>query len=962
MRINNISTVGNKGIIAYTNTMQRKEKENQIGSFIDNFGITNNKDKSVRGYGKNMKLSGEDQRESQAVEEENIQKLVKDAIGNLNEIMGQDEYDRLSELGIVADKDELGTIVTVYDRIQIELAAYGDGDINGLGISQDKIEKVLSSKGMAEAVKKAESIGEIDDTEKEYILKNELEPTVGNIYKASYSCDGTGEKQSAMTDEEWKQLEQQIEKIFEKNGMDISNENMEAAKWLVEKEIPVTVDNILKLEKLNEIEALEKRNYDNIKTNMAIAKIFGKSYEDGYMTSGMIDGDAAREAVETIENADYETVDYIAKNNLTLNVENLKRYKEIAEHRTLQEKNENHTDDQDEETKNRQEKNRKVLLEAKTLLTVAAALTMQKMGVNITYEDLENVVETVKNEEKKYYDVYFENPDEEKTNALIDVMNNMALIPGMPAAVLGQSGVKEEFTINNVVREGTALKESYSRAMITYEAVGTNVRTDLGDDIKTAFRNIDELLTQADVAVNDDTRKAARILGYNSMEITKENIYFIAEKVSELNRVIKNITPKTAAYLIENGINPLDENIESLNDRLEVINEELGGELNEEYSKYLWKLEKSGKFTGEKREAYIELYRTLKLIQKMDTRSLGAVVGTGAEITLASLLSAERSRSRYNMDVEIDETTGFFEGRYTKNKLKDILENITNNDVLIETKQLEYMSPEKLAEAFLNMENEALSRELEYEYSKEQLARNQVESITEEMFMYMLDGGTGITMENIYASSLMTNSKVFGQLFNKNGEAEKKILEHFDSEEDVADALNNLLGKAAEQLNATDSQSKEYPDNRNIYNVARFMVQSAKNKCYDIPMQIGDNQIFVKVKFSHSEGNRPTIAIDMDEEVLGRLSAHFEINNNEISGNIMCEKDETRQIVNRNVEELNTLMEKQLNVYVVTGQRKENINKEFKSDKEYTDKELYNVAKTFLKSIKKWAGNAEVMV
>ena len=72
----------------------------------------------------------------------------------------------------------------------------------------------------------------------------------------------------------------------------------------------------------------------------------------------------------------------------------------------------------------------------------------------------------------------------------------------------------------------------------------TAPRADLGDSIKTAFRNIDELLRENSMEVTPDNRRAVRILGYNSMEITEENINAVKEADAMLNRVLSRMTPE----------------------------------------------------------------------------------------------------------------------------------------------------------------------------------------------------------------------------------------------------------------------------------------------------------------------------------------------------------------------------------------------------------------------------------
>ena len=101
-----------------------------------------------------------------------------------------------------------------------------------------------------------------------------------------------------------------------------------------------------------------------------------------------------------------------------------------------------------------------------------------------------------------------------------------------------------------------------------YEAVGTEVRPDLGDSIKKAFNNVDALIEEAGLSPDDENRRAVRILGYSGMEINEENIGRIKEADNRVNSMIESLTPKNVLRLIRENINPLNMNIDELNEKL----------------------------------------------------------------------------------------------------------------------------------------------------------------------------------------------------------------------------------------------------------------------------------------------------------------------------------------------------------------------------------------------------------
>ncbi len=928
-------------------------------------GVSANDKNTVMSYDKNSMLQenwNNEENKNLQTSQMSMEEFLNSAMDTLKNLVTEEDYSRMAELGITADKEDMGTLVTVYERIQIQLAAYGNGAVTSLNISSEKIDKVLKSEGLANGVKMAQSIGQIDDNAKEYLIKNEMEPTVENVYKAVYSNEGTsaGRQNMAMTDEQWEQLKPQVEKFLEKNGIEAGKETVEAAKWLMDRQISLSTDNIVKYMKLEEIESTD-RNMESVKANMILAELFGAGATNGYMTDGWMNSDKISDAVDVIANADDASIEYIAENDLTLNIANLKKYAN-AENRQY---NENQNANQNDENRERKiDYAKQVIMEAKAVMTMEGAALMEKLGVDITYTPIEEIVNTIKQEENKFVASFLENPDEKKTDTLRTFMNIMKDIRNIPVAAVGAVVDNEEhFDIQNIYNEGSNLKSAYEKAGQTYEAVGTEVRRDLGDSITKAFANIDNIIEDTGLTVNEDTRRAVRILGYNSMNITKESIIEIAEKASEVDRVIKNITPKTAAYLIEKGINPLEEDIEVLNDRLVEINEEIGADANEQYSKYLWKLEKSGKVTKEERQAYIELYRALKTIEKADTRAIGAVAEEGLPLTLGNLLTAEKSRAKTGMNVAVDEKTGYYEGRLIKNKLADILENITNKTMEENT------TVDRLAEIYLSPENMAESGRLNNQYEayimediKDNIEKAKQISdakFTEEMMLNMMEGKVTPTAANLAAEAmLMTKGNEIRMMLKDRLNSEKRILDEFESEEKAKEAYDELNEEAKKEYKeALDKNATDYIMYRNLCMVTGIMVKSAENKAYNIPVDINGEDIMVKVKFLHSDEDKEAkVEVSLKDETLGNIKAVFKGGTDVVSGMVVCSNEDTGKLIEENMNVFKEMLGKETDVKVVSADAYRTDLSQTAGSETYTDRKLYEMAKTFLKSLKVWCG------
>ena len=208
------------------------------------------------GYDKSSNITDGAKELSASITEENqsVMDFLNSAIDTLKNLVTDEDYSAFSELGITADKEDMGTLVTVYERIQIQLAAYGDVNASSLNVSQEKIDKVIKSPALASSMKMAESIDYIDDSAKEYMLKNNLEPTVKNVYMAVHAKESvvSGTESMGMSDGQWEQLLPRVEKFLEKNGIEADENALEGAKWLVERDIPLTTDSLVKYIKLKD--------------------------------------------------------------------------------------------------------------------------------------------------------------------------------------------------------------------------------------------------------------------------------------------------------------------------------------------------------------------------------------------------------------------------------------------------------------------------------------------------------------------------------------------------------------------------------------------------------------------------------------------------------------------------------------------------------------------------------------
>ncbi len=225
-------------------------------------------------------------------------------------------------------------------------------------------------------------------------------------------------------------------------------------------------------------------------------------------------------------------------------------------------------------------------------------------------------------------------------------------IPYMPAASIGRFISCGNPDNRRLVRSCMEIREAYRSAGGAYEAMFTEVRTDLGDNIRKAFQSVDTLLSEPGLELTNENRKAVRSLSYNNMDVTEENIQKIKKDIRVVARVVEN-EPMSVLKMIRDGVNPLQTSMEDLEEYLS--GQDTYAEDSEKYSRFLYRLEQNNEITpGGKKFPFIGIYRLLRQVEKSDGAAIGKLVDTGAEVSFKNLLSAVRTGHVKGINVKIN--------------------------------------------------------------------------------------------------------------------------------------------------------------------------------------------------------------------------------------------------------------------------------------------------------------------
>ncbi|MDE6698415.1 MAG: hypothetical protein K2J91_02930 [Lachnospiraceae bacterium] len=828
-----------------------------------------------------------------------------DLINNLKDMITPEGYDQLEELGIIMDDENPELSVSVYERIQMELATYCEDFVStGLNIDPKKLEQILGSAVFANAVEKALSIKNMDKSKQALVVEDGEPARIDEVYEKAFSSGRRAENnKKEVSDELWQNLRSQIEKVFEKSGIELNEENQEIAKWMVSYDIPITKENISKAVNLANIMAMDISEYrDMVSDNILKAIYLTGDVKNASIDKNQYNLENVNEAIEVINNATDEDIASIIKEEKVLNIANLKAKSRHIHNGTeyIKENGNNKTDrsgsagqtntDRIYETDtdvrlsdgNDRENDdlyvtsqfisiKRVVVEARLVMTVPSLMRVQQLGLDINITELSTLLDYILDMEKKEAKGFLDSVGADSTTNNIDsfIETNNAVINIRRASVsfvakvestdtlsvindkaVNETGnVTERATISGTSSSTTVYTKSstsVSVAIESYETVETSIRRDLGDSYDKAFSNIEELLLSTGMENTEYNRRAVRILGYNAMAVTEENIVNVREMAAEIDYLVENLTPKTVAHLIANNINPMNKNIHELNEELVRLNEEIGAE-NENFAEFLWNLDKTNGITPEDREKYIAMYRSLKEITKKDIRAVGAAINSNYDFTISNLLAAAKSRK---VSGDITKNQG------TRIDIKDIEKS--DNNIKSDS------------------------------YAEYRLKQMEESTVTEEDVRELINNHVDVTPRNVKnAGKLKEGNKVFEELYSKSSSRLKALLNNLIEAEDEDSLRDSFEAVQKEAENAVKEEiHKERPLYENIETalensgLVKLMNSYAKNESYYIPMEIEGK--ITNIHLTIKSGSRSSgVAVDIQESSLGSL--HLEMVREEAS-------------------------------------------------------------------------------
>ncbi|MEG1992783.1 MAG: DUF6240 domain-containing protein [Acetivibrio sp.] len=761
----------------------------------------------------------------------------------------------------------------------------------------------------------AKTVGQMSEGAKIYMLRKNLAPTIENIYQSQYS--GAARTQKG---EGFDQIKKQAESVIEASGMKVTEETIGKAKWLYQNQLPITKENLLSLQSL-----------ENVAENT------GEDFITEKMTKAMTKGLEPEKANLDISNEK--------------KVETAKKgYNELFESLLGRE-------DAGSITAKRQ------LEEIRLKLTTEAGIRLLSKGIRLDTGDLQSVVDGLKELEREYYKGILKEggaaPTEENADLLQSTTEKIESLKKTPNYILGKTLKQREIqTVGTLHEAASSMQVSMDKAGKTYEALMTVPRSDMGDSIKKAFRNIPAILEDMGMETNETNQRAVRILAYNQMDITKEAMQDVKAYDSQVNTLLKELKPSITVELIKRDISPLDTNIQELTNQVKEIGKEMGSTDEEKYSKYLWQLEKNGAISETERSSYIGIYRLLHNVEKTDGAAIGAVLHNNMDLTLKNLLTAVRSKKASGSDITVNDDFGNLESvTFSKENITSQIEAGFSGENMDNQKEsgsqqekiyyqevleriLNEISPDKLNQItkdeknnLINMTLENLQNNLEQVNENNRENREYASYITEKLRETLKMETSGVsflegfqmepTIKNIVsANTFFTENKSFFKEFNKKADKEyteliKSMPDALEDASTMQEKYQQVEQKVKELLNEeyeskAETDTSEKVEKLHLFsNGIELARRLSRQEYYEIPIVNGEeitNMNLTVVKGTKDSGR---IQIQMNSEVYGKLEGEFQVKEQTIKGFILCDtKDgletmkKTKERIVKGLEEL----------------------------------------------------------
>lgn len=833
-------------------------------SVMDNF------EEYIKNKNERAREEGVDEEERERQDRENAKELARN--------LSSEELKQLAFMGIDVSSAKLSDIRGIVNTMR--------GNAHRERVSQmlsDITAKEISPEDAPAVDIENISVGTSDEAFV-YLVKNNLAMTKDNMYKAYYSGASNGEKSGAtISDEVAEKMQPQIDKIIEQAGYEGDERALAGARLLLNNNLPVTTDTITAY--------MDYQAYADGENN-----IEGLAIPDNENDIYDIKADELYNKVNSISADTIYDMSLCGK-QLTIAA----AYKYVNDNSDIERDNLKAVSDM------------RQMEELRLSMTMDAARRLVNRDINIDTRELSKVVEELKNIEKELVNAQLSAEGVEPTDENIAIYNELSeKVAGLgdaPASIIAAPLLGDAFTVNalsdrgelayNDMPEEVRANNSFEKVVRQYEAVGTAPRADMGDSISKAFSNVDDILKELDMPVSDENRRAVRILGYNSIEITEDNINQVADYDNQVNELIQNFYPEAVISVIRDGINPLDMDISELNQIVRERNYNNGVTEADNFATYLRDMENRGEISPEERESYIGIYRVMSSLAKSGDREAGYLFANGGNLTVRNLISAMRSRKAAGLDVSIDDDFGMLAEREFSGKRIDEqidLAYIAKASDSITQEVSDFIKENEIKYSLVNAQavSELLSDGGLYDLVSEVLSKMKFKDSTKDD---MVDDETENMSKSISGAEIPVEFEADSILESLRNGTDMSL-----TYEDLRDNLTEFMYQAGAVGTISSMDISSVKIVQAGFNILGGMARRDK---YQVPVQTEDGVRVVNLTVKHDERRSGSIELSTSGKLMGKVKMTVKIDgDNNLSGYVISDNNGGNELLGVHADEL----------------------------------------------------------
>ena len=933
----------------------------------------------------------------------------------------------LEEEGFNLNEATPEDMINIVDRIKIELAAYSDKYIPMGNIDVSKIAKVVGSDALAnEIAEKMTKAGltlndnnieemaevlksiprEISEEVKDYMVAKKIRPSIENINIAEHAIKDSKCVANKIDYDEWRQLQPQILRVMRRAGLEDNGENMNNARTFVSKCIPVTERTLTYKSELDHIDM----NMVNIADKIAKHMAAGEPAQTTFLTEDSTAVTQVKRAMEVINNStDIETATYRSKTGEI----SLRSIEEVLDNYRGNYKVKVGLSDEryiigDEKYSEKAQQNIRTMMEVRIMMSADAGIKLARQGLNIntipisslhkhllafdreiTMEHISRQLSENLNSRAAYMSESLGLRDAENAaakellmkefDAIYDqsmevrkAVYDLAQAPIETAGAIYEETLKDEdmiINLENSARIGMSLRQRFKKAGQAYETYGTMRRSELGDSLDKAVKaSATSLLAEIGCEATDENIRAVRILSYNNMDVTPNNLMQVKEINSTLQELVKNMNPEAILDMIRDNVNPMKDDIHDVNEYLKEKNEHSNNI--DKYSTFLYKLDMTDGISAEERAQFIGLYKMTNMFRADAGMAIGTLLRQGNSMTMENLCRAyDINRSfgidkSVNNDTEVDKTTGT---RYYLNLFSEVSHRIT--PLTLKNVNAERKIDERSVENFCDATDRLYDAASEAEYMDKYMELVRAVSDTDYAVLRELENADQkINLNNIQAMEQLMQENFYEVALAGDKAHAQQIIDSIDDKEKLEKELKSLSDKAEEdadnalQSKGTDDTFEKIGHVRLMRNTMTLLNNMAMRRDYSIPYLKRDGIGVMKLTVAVDKSEKGKIAISYDDKELGPVILEAKIKNDtaELYGTVRATG--THGEVTRNdTERENKLSKKLSNVSKTLGEHginrvqiyhsasRNNVrpNYDYNQDMVPTEK-LYKIAKTIV--------------